>query len=372
MVSAGPTHCLALLEDGSVFGWGHNGWGRNSCKWPPQLGGRATAVAAGGGHSLAVLEDGCVAGWGHNLRWQAKAPERVQQIGAQTVVAGMAFSAALLYNGEVVCWGCEDAVPANLRPVKTLAAGAMHLVALQRDGTVAAWGKNSHGETSVPKINDAVVAVAAGTDRSLAVTARGLIYAWGANSYGEHAPPTPEEIHRRHPNAKPVAVACGVRHAVALLDNGKVVAWGSNDKNQLQVPAIPPACAVTGVAAGNFYSIALLSSGDVVCWGDDEHGQCSSKPCFGPLRVVSGLPSKAARVQHRKGLIVFLLWQARLSSASPRLLKSQTGELIRLLPRDMLLVVARFALSWLEAPSQAAHSQMSAAPKPKDPFCSVQ
>eukprot|EP01065_Artemidia_motanka_P048871 TRINITY_DN799_c0_g1_i2.p1 TRINITY_DN799_c0_g1~~TRINITY_DN799_c0_g1_i2.p1 ORF type:complete len:367 (+),score=115.14 TRINITY_DN799_c0_g1_i2:69-1103(+) len=60
-VSARSEHVLAILDDGSVVGWGANH--SQECD-PPQLKADAVCVAAGCDHSIAVLSDGSVLGWG--------------------------------------------------------------------------------------------------------------------------------------------------------------------------------------------------------------------------------------------------------------------------------------------------------------------
>ncbi len=53
--------------------------------------------------------------------------------------------------------------PTNLGPVKTLAAGTYHSLALKPDGTVTGWGSNTNGQLNVPaSIQGHVVAISAG------------------------------------------------------------------------------------------------------------------------------------------------------------------------------------------------------------------
>jgi hypothetical protein len=60
-------------------------------------------------------------------------------------------------------WGSQsfflqDPVP----PFVKIAAGESHTVALKSDGTVAAWGDNAYGQTTVPDALNGMVAIAAG------------------------------------------------------------------------------------------------------------------------------------------------------------------------------------------------------------------
>src|SRR5262249_37945926 len=80
--------------------------------------------------------------------------------------------------------------------VIAVAGGIRHCLAVQRDGTVRAWGVNWNGELGngtrpLPlKVNDrnppglvtglnGVVAVAGGSEHSLALKADGTVWAWG-------------------------------------------------------------------------------------------------------------------------------------------------------------------------------------------------
>ena len=60
-----------------------------------------------------------------------------------------------------------------------IAAGGFHSLALNADGTVAAWGKNWDGQTNVPTAATNVVAVAAGGNHSLALKGDGSVLGLG-------------------------------------------------------------------------------------------------------------------------------------------------------------------------------------------------
>ena len=73
---------------------------------------------------------------------------------------------ALKSDGTVAAWGNNDhgqtTVPAGLTDVAYIAAGGSHTVALKSDGTVVAWGDNTYGESAVPVGLSGVTAIAAG------------------------------------------------------------------------------------------------------------------------------------------------------------------------------------------------------------------
>ncbi len=56
----------------------------------------------------------------------------------------------------------QCSIPGTVASPSAIAAGASHCLALNADGTVAAWGKNWDGQTNVPPTATNVVAIAAG------------------------------------------------------------------------------------------------------------------------------------------------------------------------------------------------------------------
>src|SRR5437899_12160094 len=76
-----------------------------------------------------------------------------------------------LTPGTVISWG-EQVIPYTQPGTRyqAIAAGAGHSLALKSDGTVAAWGYNAFGESTVPASLTGFVDVAAGKDHSLART----------------------------------------------------------------------------------------------------------------------------------------------------------------------------------------------------------
>ena len=120
-MAAGESHSLALKADGSVWGWGYNGYaqvgdGTNADRMAPTavsglgVGSGVVAVAAGESHSLAVKSDGTLWAWGYN---------GYGQLGDGT---GTSRNAPVLIGtvGNVVA----------------AAAGDNHTVVLKGDGTV--------------------------------------------------------------------------------------------------------------------------------------------------------------------------------------------------------------------------------------------
>ncbi len=164
----------------------------------------------------------------------------------------------------VVAWGKNShgqvSVPA-LAAVAAVAAGESHSLALQNNGTVVSWGNGS----AVPVGLTGVTMIAAGRNHDLARKSDGTVVAWGDNASAQTTVPAGVT------NA--VAVAAGDNHSLVLRADGTVTAWGDNTFGQTDVPA--GVSNITAVAAGSDHCLALKSDGTVFAWGRDEAGQSS-------------------------------------------------------------------------------------------------
>lgn len=285
-LTLGDAHGCALVRDGSVACWGKGGAG--------QLGNGATsdaaaavpvvddhgkpigpviAVAAGAAHSCALRSDHTVVCWGANDAGQLgrgtitasePVPAPVGLTSIVAIAAGARHTCAALDNGAVWCWGANDAGQLGSAPsagasmpvevvdkaglplaAATVAAGATHSCAVERDHTLVCWGSDTDGELG---------------DGSSAATSLPV----KAASLGAHV----------------VAAAAGVHVSCAVTDDGKAACAGRNDRGQAgQAPgttvAVPTPIAldlVTAAALGGTRGCARRAGARLYCWGDDGGG----------------------------------------------------------------------------------------------------
>jgi alpha-tubulin suppressor-like RCC1 family protein len=227
-----PAHSIRAIPvlkspDGTVLGIGHE---------------KVIAVSAGASHALALLSNGTVMAWGKN---------NYGQLGTGSSVMCAAHGKS---NGRTTpCGSFPDPIAGGSRPcsgsaVASVAAGAFHSLAICADHTVWAWGANGAGQlglgagdttdrpvpTRVPSIADAVQ-VAAGGFHSLALTIAGGVLAWGANNVGQlgTGSDAPSGVPLRTFSFGVGGVAAGYEHSLALMCNRTVEAWGSNGFGQL-------------------------------------------------------------------------------------------------------------------------------------------
>ncbi|NJD90117.1 MAG: hypothetical protein FIA91_01155, partial [Geobacter sp.] len=121
--STAGSHTLVLHPDGTVWALGSNSYGQlgNGSSGgehlePAMVHGLSNvkAVAAGGAHSVALLQDGTVWTWGHNGTGQlgtgnkmdSEVPVKVTAISDVTAIAtGRSHVVALKKDGTVWAWG---------------------------------------------------------------------------------------------------------------------------------------------------------------------------------------------------------------------------------------------------------------------------
>ena len=313
-VSTGGDHTLALKNDGTVFGWGHNVSGQTGNNLvengdpvarqvqDPLAGPNAPfnqvqKISAGGDHSLALRLDETVWAWGANDSFQL----------------GNGRTASLIPNPVRV---------SGLTNVTAIAAGGSHSLALDNTGAVWAWGANNRGQlgdgsligSSVPlQAKDAsgvalsgIKAIAAGGAFSVAIDGNDNVLVWGYNGFGQLGPnPTTNSFGALFnkidksvftTTGTVVAIAAGFNHVLALTSDGTIWAWGYNFYGQLGVaPAtttsgfsftptaiIPNAifdttARIDGVspilAIGHHNLARRTSDGKLVAWGQNTNGQ---------------------------------------------------------------------------------------------------
>ena len=223
----------------------------------------AIGTTAGARATLSVVR---VAAWGENAYGQSQVPSNACEVVA--IAAGSGHSLALQRNGTVVAWGdtnwnAQSRVPSSLTNVAALAAGGWHSLAACSNGAVVAWGYNGDNQTNVPPGLTNVVAVAGGLRHSLALKADGRVVAWGYEPAAQPATAASLE--------NVAAIAAGSLHNLALRSNGTVSCWGDNTLNPCTAPA--DLTNVVAVAAGAGHSLALRRDGSLAAWGTNNYGQ---------------------------------------------------------------------------------------------------
>lgn len=193
----------------------------------------------------------------------------------------------------------------RLDNIKAIAAGGDHTVALDKDGNVWTWGRNSDGQLgyTTPLESDQMIpnqeptqvqvddralkaqAIAAGEFHTLVVDTGGQVWAWGSGKFGQNGQTT-STVEPKHIAglSNIVSVAAGANHSIALAADGKVYSWGRNTNGQLgngqsrhinpRPERIQQLTGVLDIAAGDNHTVALAQNRTTVwAWGSNAYGQ---------------------------------------------------------------------------------------------------
>ncbi|HET7487053.1 MAG TPA: hypothetical protein VFJ85_03935, partial [Acidimicrobiales bacterium] len=330
--STAPTATPGAVVPGGVFSWGKDNFGQlGDGAQVNQLAPIAAAEAGPGAgvvkvvgtsHILALMADGSVWGWGKNDLGELGRGNNSSGV-VPALVSGLG--------------------PNTLNPVIDIAAGWNHSLALKADGTVWAWGSNSNGQlgngsqidTNAPvQVNglgtpSLVSALGAGVGHSVALKSDGTVWTWGSNSSGQLGNNntgvnslTPVQVQKFATAGPPVTVtpltgvtkiAVGLYHNLALTTSKNVFAWGSNatgrlgDNTTTDRPYAVNVLATAGssptnllaldIAAGQQHSLAVKianpsdTSGTAVSWGNNNALQLGLNETSGTPTGQKNLPS---------------------------------------------------------------------------------
>ena len=332
-LAAGMAHNLVIYADNTLWAWGDNQSGELgdgsllTQPRPVQVGAATWAVvAAGTAHSAGVRTDGSLWVWGDNsgnqlgngTTYDAAAPVRVGAAGIlwARVTCGYAHTVAIRQDGTLWAWGrnnygqagngssglINQTTPGQVGTASnwaSVSAGTYHTLALRTDGTLWAWGDDSHRQLGTSSIatqqnrpaqvgTDAEwVSVSAGTYFSLAIKADGTLWAWGENGAGQLG--TGNTMAGYFPTKVGTAtnwssVAGAFQHTAALRRDGTLWTWGYNgngtlgngtsgNTTQLVPTRVGTATTWASLAAGQSHTLARRADNSVYAWGANQRSQ---------------------------------------------------------------------------------------------------
>ena len=280
-VSAGSSHTVAIKKDGTLWAWGYNyngqlGDGTTIDRHSPvQIGvdNSWSSVSAGSNHTVAIKKDGTL--WAWTYFWSAPGVSiplgilySPVQIGADnnwsSVSAGQNHAVAIKKDGTLWAWGSNwvgqlgdgTAGTSRYSPVQigvennwssVSANSSNHTVAIKKDGTLWAWGRNEYGRlgdgTTIDRHSPVQIemdvnwsSVSAGYNHTVAIKKDGTLWAWGRNEYGQLGNGTTTDRHSSVQIEMDVnwsSVSAGHNHAVAIKKDGTLWAWGRNEYGRL-------------------------------------------------------------------------------------------------------------------------------------------
>jgi len=162
-------------------------------------------LAASMGHTVAVLSNGDVYGWGNGRKGQLGeprsiiwSPRRIEGIPFKAVraVCGREFTYIVSHHEEgshlvlgTDKWSVVSHAPQHVRWWKDIGAGWSSIYVLLQSGKVLSWGRNDHGQLSLPNLSN-IEQLAVGSEHVLTLSTSGKVLAWGWGEHGNCGLPT--------------------------------------------------------------------------------------------------------------------------------------------------------------------------------------
>ncbi len=219
-VVSGINFTAAIKNDGSLYMWGDNTYGQlgngtqTGSTYPVKVLEKVASVSIGNECVAAITSDGILYAWGRNHVGQLgdgtiitrRSPVKIMDNVASVKITSGDVTAAIGTDGMLYVWGGYNSMTylgngksvGSQTPVKIMenvsdvCFGDNFGAALLTDGTVYAWGDNTHGQlgngstessTSPVKAFEEATAVTASESSMAAIRNDGSLYVWGQNTY---------------------------------------------------------------------------------------------------------------------------------------------------------------------------------------------
>ncbi len=286
MISAGSVNNFVIKEDGTLWTWGDNQYGKlglgdtTNKNIPTQVGINNSWKYVSGGisHTLAVKTDGTLWAWGRNYYRELGLGDTTDR-NIPTQV------------GSATDW-------------KSVSAGPEHSIGIRTDGTLWAWGRNRYGELGLGSTIDKNIptkvgsatdwkSVSTGYYHSVAVKTDGTLWAWGRKDNGRLGLgiTTDKNIPTQvGSDTDWKSVSTGYYHSVAVKTNGTLWAWGRNDNGRLglgdtnigfddesknrNIPTqVGSDTDWESASTGPYYGFGIKTDGTLWAWGSNARGK---------------------------------------------------------------------------------------------------
>ncbi|MBR3933924.1 MAG: hypothetical protein IKJ68_08480 [Clostridia bacterium] len=293
VISLGNSHSGIIKNDDSLWLWGYNSYGQigngesgfsKEERVPVKIMDNVKAVSLGKNHSAAIKNDGSLWLWGNNeygrvgngeykYGKESKTPVKIMD-NVKSVSLGDNHSAAIKNDGSLWMWGNNE------------------------------YGQIGNGESGDDKISetpikimDNVITVSLGDGYSAAIKNDGSLWMWGNNEYGQigNGESGDDKISKIPvkimDNVKDVSLSCSQNvtadywgnHSAAIKDDGSLWMWGYNGCGQIgngesgedKILEIPVKVMdnVKVVSLGSLHSSAIREDGSLWMWGHNYYGQ---------------------------------------------------------------------------------------------------
>jgi protein ATS1 len=167
----------------------------------PPKGLEVVDLAASVSHIVAVLSNGSVYGWGNGRKGQLGEPAEV--VYTPREITGLTFSVNraicgreftyLMGKSQVVLgsdkWNVISGAPSSVPRWADMGASWGSIFVLQDNGKLLSWGRDDHGQLAPPGL-PLLSKIAIGSEHVLGLTIDGNVLAWGWGEHGNCGPGT--------------------------------------------------------------------------------------------------------------------------------------------------------------------------------------
>lgn len=171
-LSTGMSHVIALLDDGSAYGWGAGRKGQlgepiEKMIWSPRkINCDITKIVyIGCGRDFSVLgsqPEGTIVVLGDDrFGIRTNKPTDIQR-SIKYLNCGWSHAQVLYADGTVTSWGNNNhgqKAPENLRPIQIMAVGTEHVLAIDNSNRLVAWGWGEHGNCGHEHVDGSVTTI---------------------------------------------------------------------------------------------------------------------------------------------------------------------------------------------------------------------
>lgn len=257
-LSAANSHYMAVKSNGSVATWGTPLQGEPSI--PNKLR-DVVAVTSSRHAAFALRKDGTITQWGAGARLDSsKSGTDLPKVKDAVSISANLGTLFIVHRGGKVSYyhhmndggSAKTRIPADLTNVTDVASGAYHVLALKKNGTVAAWGKDYGGAAQVPPGLNNVAAVAAGSTVSAALRKDGTAVAWG-NGF-------PKGTIHAAPYRDIVSLSAGFSEIYLLRADGSLAVW--REQTISPIAGLPKLMAIS--AQGEDGLLGMTADGSVI------------------------------------------------------------------------------------------------------------
>lgn len=323
-ISAGGSHTMILLDDGTLWACGSNNYGQLGVQditytaEPIKVMEGVAQVSAGNNHTMILKTDGTLWACGYNsygeladgTKNSTVTPIMVMSDVAQ-VSAGSNYTMIVKKNGSL--WGCGynyngqvgNGTSGNvLSPeqimtgVSQVSAGMNHTLIVKTNGNLYACGYNYYGQLgdgtngydanklTPVQITDNVASVAAGGYHSLVLKTDGTLWTCGSNSYnqlcgGSDYKDTSSSNTLVKFKEGVAAISAGYYFSLVVLNDGSLEGYGDNEYAQMGTDytsssyyrCLIESSGVVAASAGYYFTVYAKADGSFWACGNNEYGQ---------------------------------------------------------------------------------------------------